>query len=177
MPRAKRKDFSGAESLSISRSACVSIAASAAEVFPKECMGCLGGIVGSDSVAVAIPYQLAKRKAREVVSSSPDMFKELLGGHYVKFADYHSHTFEAYEDVLELEPSSQDMQEIKHGEVEIIIQMTKSKSSVQRTRQLKDGSISGSLGRFRFLIRAFVRIRGVDKFKFPRYKVLRLVLS
>lgn len=162
----------------ITRAACVAIMASAAEVFPKECMGtvCVRSLTPR-ILEVAIPYQLARRQLEAVTSNSSSAFDKLFStGLYDKFGDFHSHPFLSSEELLPLEPSETDLKQLRVGDVEVIVRARRTVRNSDTWRITSEG-ISISWGRFRFLISAFRRIQGTDATGCPLYKRLRLCLT
>jgi len=148
---------------------------SAIEVFPKECMGCLCH-KQKNKIEVAIPYQYAKRKTEEVYSTSAIMFEGLLGIHFKKTCDYHSHTRTAKREVVE--PSETDIQGLSTGMMEVIVQIRRTTSVKHYLRCNPGETISMSWGRYRGIIAAFIRIiNPLDKTKTVYYKRVGLVLE
>ncbi len=170
----------GPSTFRLSRSACLTMLISAAEVYPRECMG---GISCNRSdvsrVVSAHPWQKAKRKYLEVVSESSYEVSKLLSkkSHWTLFCDYHSHTFRTNERLGELEPSSQDLKSLEDGGVEFIVRIHKVKKSDFFMISHRSGWIEASLGKFRFQIKVFQRLPALDDKKIPLYKTLRVKLS
>ena len=173
-----RKPNSKASDYILTRAACVAIVASAAEVYPKECMGTIYVESKSKNLIIgAIPYQLAKRKDAEVTSNSATGFERFFSlGEYVKLGDYHSHTFQFFEQLLPLEPSETDLEQLKEGDIEVIVRAKRTNKKSYSWRVKEDG-INISWGRFRFLISVFERLPGTDNEGIPLYKRLRLALA
>lgn len=167
--------------IKIARPACLSIIASAAEVYPKECMGSVCcPVAGSkkNHIVAAFAYQVARRKLQEVTSDSPHTFDKLFNtGPFVKFGDYHSHPFQAFEKIFPLGPSETDLKELKVGEVEIIVQVRRTRKKGNYWRGTKSGGISIAWDRYRFLIGAFMRTGGKDDEGVPLYKKIGLEFS
>jgi len=165
--------------IEIARPACLSIIASAAEVYPKECMGSVCcPVKGKNKIIAAFPYQVARRKLQEVTSESSHTFDKLFNiGPFLKFGDYHSHPFQAFEKVFPLSPSETDLKELRAGEVEIIVQVRRTRSKGNYWRVTKTGCISIAWDRYRFLIAAFMRKSGTDEEGFPLYNKVGLKLG
>lgn len=162
--------------LGISRSACLAIISSAAEVYPKECMG--GIFCKGNRIVAAFPYQLAKRKSEEVESDSALTFERLFKtGPYFKLGDYHSHPFVANEKLVPLGPSITDLTEISVGAIEVIVQIRRTRNKAVWWRETNAGSVSIAWDRYRFLIGAFKRLKGHDQDGVPLYKKVRLGLE
>ena len=162
--------------LTLPRSVGLALISSATEVFPRECMGCIC-CDGFGRIAAAFPYQLAIRRAQAVSSDSASVFDKLLeSGPFLKLGDFHSHTFQANEKIPPLEPSNVDLEELEVGGIEIIVQVRRTRKKRNNWRNSKDG-ISIAWGRFRFLICAFMRIKGIDSEGIPLYKRIRTCLE
>ena len=161
--------------IKIARPACLSIIASAAEVYPKECMGSVCCPVSDQAhIVAAFPYQIARRKLAEVTSESPDVFDKLFNnGPFIKFGDFHSHPFQAFEEVYPLGPSETDLNDLKNGEIEIIVQVRRTRKNSNYWRNTKVG-VSIAWDRYRFFIGAFMRTGGLDVEGVPLYKKVRL---
>jgi len=170
MPSKKR-------AIKIKRSACLAIIASAAEVFPKECMGCV--CYGSkNAIVAAFPYQVASRKDMEVCSDSSVYFDKMFKtGLFKKLGDFHSHTFQSFEKLQPLTPSPTDLNQLPIGGIEVIVQIRRTRKKSNSWRTTKGGSVSIAWDRYRFLIAAFMRIDGHDKDKVPLYKKVGLLLD
>lgn len=166
------------KSLTLTRAACLSIVASAAEVFPKECMGSICSLsrpVVTGEIEAAFPYQIATRKSEQVTSCSSFLFFDMLGrgGPWVKVGDFHSHTYTRKLDVLE--PSEVDLDNMEIGDVEVIVRVHRNKHRSNSWKASR-GSIRVSWGKFRFLIKAFMRLEGFDKEGVPLYSIVPLDL-
>ena len=162
--------------LTINRSACVSIVAAAVEVFPKECMGCIC-CNQQGKINAAFSYQIARRKAQQVTSTSAEYFDKLFpSGSFSKLGDFHSHTYQHFEKLDPLEPSKTDLDQLKIGGIEIIIQIKRTRSNLNKWQKSKD-RIKIALGRYRCMIAAFMRIKGIDIYGVPLYKEVSLNLD
>lgn len=148
----------------ISRSACLSIIAAAAEVFPKECMGSVCTEAGDSwKIIAAIPYQCAKRTSSQVVSESPEAFEKMFKhGTFRKLGDFHSHPFKAKEHLDPLAPSTTDLESLCLGCLELIVRIRKVKKKTNSWRQGKNGRIYVGWNQFRCVIGAFVREKGTE---------------
>lgn len=161
--------------LSISRSACLSIIASAAEVFPKECMGSICCDLKANCIHTAFPYQVAKRKTEEVQSDSSGVFDKLFkSGPYIKLGDYHSHPYVSTEKMETLRPSPTDLEELDQDTVEVIVQVRRTRRKSNYWRTTKSERVSIAWDRYRFLIAGFMRVEGVDDEGVPLYKKVGL---
>lgn len=160
--------------MAIPRSVSLAIISAAAEVFPKECMGCIC-CDEFNKVVVAFPYQLAKRRDQEVSSDSSFNFDKLFQtGPFVKMGDFHSHTFQSFEKIPTLGPSSVDLEELPIGGIEVIVQIKRARRKYNSWKNTENG-ISISWERFRFLIGAFMRVEGIDSDGVPLYKKIRIM--
>lgn len=126
----------------------------------------------------AFPYQVASRKPQEVISQSSGTFDKFFeDGPFAKFSDYHSHTFQAFERILPLGPSETDLDGLKPGMVEIIVQIRRTRRNGSYWRMTKGGKISIAWGRYRFLIGAFMRMKDTDENGVPLYDEVGLKLN
>jgi hypothetical protein len=108
-------------------------------------------------VITSVPYQLAKRGLDEVVSKSSCFFDRLMHRSGVcKLGEYHSHPFRSFEKVDKLEPSEQDLSEMKVGNIEFIAQVTRVRSK-RFWWHSRNGAISVAWGKYRIFLKAFVR--------------------
>lgn len=154
--------------------------AAAAEVHPKECMGSVCCEAGDKSgqIVAAFPYQIAKRRLEEVTSESSEIFDKFFAtGAFLKLGDFHSHPFQGFERIDPLGPSETDLRQLNIGEVEIIVQVRRRRKNGSYWRSNKSGYVSIAWGRYRFLVGAFMRLRGTDEDKVPLYKKIRLSFS
>ncbi len=176
----RRKQTTGPETFLLSRSACITMMISAAEVYPRECMG--GVCIDKNNpshVVSAHPWQKARRKYLEVVSESSFVIDKLLSkSQWHLCADYHSHTYRVNEKLDELVPSNQDLRSLEIGGVEFIIRIHKVKRAEYWMMQNADGGfVEGAIGRFRFQIKAFRRTPALDSKTKLVYKTLRVKLD
>lgn len=163
--------------IAIARPACLSIIASAAEVFPKECMGSICCDLKASRIVAALPYQVATRKPQEVISGSSGVFDKLFQqGPFLKLGDYHSHPFQASEKIFPLGPSPTDLNGLRNGEIEVIVQVRRTRRKGNYWRTTKKGRISIAWDRYRFLIGAFMRAPGTDDDGVPLYKSIGLMM-
>jgi proteasome lid subunit RPN8/RPN11 len=165
--------------LRLSRAACFSIIASAIEVFPKECMGGVCVKTGDRrKVVSAVPYQVAKRSNREIISESSYLFGTLLKqGGFRKLGDYHSHAFRQWDVLTPLEPSGVDLKELPIGGIEIIVSIRRTNKNAFYLKQASSHAIHFACGRYRCVIGAFQRLRGYGRRKIPLYKKLEIELG
>ena len=171
------------KALKISHPACLSIVASACEVYPKECLGtlCCKRIPKfKGKVVAAFPFQLANRKPYGVESNSYSFFSNMLlkGGPWSTLGSFHSHT--CYDEKYNFlcSPSKIDLESMEIGDLEIIIRvMRKRKRNINIWESTSGGNISVSWGKFQFLIRGFVRTEGYDSNGIPFYKNVKLELN
>jgi proteasome lid subunit RPN8/RPN11 len=163
--------------VALSRNACLVMIASAAEVYPKECMGGLCCLTSNPCrIVAAFPWQNAKRKQLEVISESSWHFAKLLGKNspWSLCYEYHSHPFKPRERNVFLEPSRQDLLNLDVGGVELIVLVTK-KKKVDFYMKCENGVVEAAMGPFRFQIKAFQRLTGQYR-KTPLYKTLKIRL-
>lgn len=168
------------QSAAISRAACLAIVASAAEVYPKECMGsvCCNAYAKRPKITAAFPYQVARRKLQEVMSDSSTTFDKLfLTGPFAKLGDYHSHPFQGFEKIEPLAPSETDLSELSVGDIEIIVQVRRRRRKGNYWRTTTSGQVSIAWDRYRFLIGGFRKAEGTDEDGVPLYKKIRLRLA
>lgn len=180
--RKKGADCSVLQRLEVTRAACLAIVASAAEVYPKECMGSICSLERPSKqgkLLAAFPYQIARRRVEEVSSYSSWLFLEMLskGGPWIKIGDYHSHTYQKREKVDFLSPSEEDLNNMRVGSLEVIVRVKQTARLYNSWKGSGKGGIRIAWGRFRFLIKAFVRMPGKCQEGIPLYKTIRLVLS
>jgi hypothetical protein len=167
------------ETFWLSRHACLTMILSAAEVFPRECMG--GICVRKDDhsrIVSTHPWQNAKRKYLEVVSGSSWEFSKIMKKDcpWRLYCDYHSHTYRAHEKLDELEPSGQDLRSLNVGDTEFIVRVHRSRKNEFWMKGCR-GHVEAALGPFRFQIKAFRRIAALDKKKPLLYKTVRVRLG
>lgn len=179
--RTRRIDFSELKLVRLSPTACLVVCASAAEVFPKECIGTVATSIayidGVLHIDAAFPYQLARRTKNSVVSHSSSLFGSMFGGGaWKKIGEFHSHPFQYFETLVALEPSDFDMKSLRPGDIEVIVRVQRSKKSACSWKTSASGSIQVSWGHFRFLIKTFARVKGYDG-KFPRYRTVKMRLG
>lgn len=172
--------YTALERLRVTRAACLAMIASAVEVFPKECMGSVCALqvpTVEGRICGAFPYQLARRSPEEVSSLSSWMFLDLLseGGPWVKIGDYHSHTYRRCKKIEELLPSGTDLEGMGVGDVEIIVQVCKTKQCRNSWRGVREG-IRISWGKYRFLLKGFLRLEGRNQEGDPLYRTVELSL-
>lgn len=174
----KKSDLRDVSRIRISRAAVIAMCMSAMEAFPKETIGCVCSPSGGLSISSAFPYQLARRAKTSVSSWSSDYFERVLDGNgWMKLGDFHSHPFQYFEEVDPLEPSGDDIRSLRCGQMEVIIRAKMVRGKRFRWAcKSKDGSVSVSLAKFRFLIRGFVRIPGPIVRGTPSYKIISLFL-
>lgn len=165
------------EFVTLSRTACLVMIASAAEVYPRECMGGLCCLTQEPcKIVAAFPWQNAKRKHLEVVSESSWHFERLLGRRspWTLCYEYHSHPYKPKEKDSELEPSRQDLLNLNIGGTELIIKVRKTKKLDFYMRD-QNGFVEAAMGPFRFEIKAFQRTVGEYR-RTPLYKTLKIRL-
>lgn len=174
-------DCGNLETLCVSKEACLSIVASAAEVFPNECIGilCCTSLPGRRGlVNAAFPYQMARRNPDTVSTDSSDfflaMFNRSLNSRFLKMGDYHSHPFRYPERIEPLLPSEYDLESLVVGAIEIIVRVRRVKKN-RNSWKSDRGSIKISWGKFRFLIKAFVRMDD-DEDGSPTFRVIKIQL-
>lgn len=145
----------------VDRLACLTIMASAIEVFPKECIGLVFGKAGNG--VLAVPIQVARRRNESVTTISDllsDKFETFLG--FKRLCGYHSHTFTARERDDDVRPSDTDMKGIDVGEIEVIVNIRKRRRTSNSIAAV-DGCILMSFAGYDLKMSAFERIEGKDK--------------
>jgi proteasome lid subunit RPN8/RPN11 len=167
--------FSNTDLIVLPKATCWPIVFAAIEVFPKECMGGVALASRRGKVAMAdfaFPYQLAMRKMDEVASNSGAFFDGVMRR---KLADFHSHPHVGREPVLSF-PSEMDLDGMYDGDVEIIISVGRKKSKASRSMGCRRGIVSGAIGRFRFSMKAFVRLGENDAEEIEYRQVMLAIL-
>jgi hypothetical protein len=176
----RKNDFRDASQIRISQAAIFAMCMSAIEVFPRETIGCVCSR-GDMCASIAFPYQVARRNRRSVSSLSSCCFGKLLdggSGGWLKLGDFHSHPFQYFEEIATLEPSEDDVRSIRVGQMEIIVRTRMTRGRRHRWRcRARGGRVEASQGRFRFLVRAFVRMPGRIEQGMPAYRTIDLVLT
>jgi proteasome lid subunit RPN8/RPN11 len=158
-----------ANSIKLARAACLSILASVAEVYPKECVGVAYRRKGMKTICAAFPIQIANRRKASVDCTSPVIFDTFAEcGEYERVCDYHSHPYEANYNVGAVQPSKTDIEGLEVGEVEIIVNVQKKRSKKEEWI-VKDGSIHVIHKNYVYEISAFMRIQGSTS-RGPLYK-------
>lgn len=156
------------DTVAIRYSTLITMAFSAIEVFPKECMGGMLAKKGKiPLIAAAVPYQIAKRTKESVETESSPKLSNMGVGHLYKIGDFHSHPFEGKKDAVPLTPSEYDFETTDKGELDLIIRVMRARSNKRKSLCMKGLSISMSEGRFRILIRAYYR----DEKEYKKIKI------
>lgn len=143
----------------LSENAFMGLLLSGAEVFKKESLGYLLGYRLDDRFIIEHAYSLqtARRKRRGVIFHHRDQKKiEPILSKFVKLqivGDFHSHT--PYGDAKGLSiPSTEDIKGMEKDNLYIITAINE--PGLKRPwNENKDGSISGSMGKFFFKISAY----------------------
>ncbi|MEW6410650.1 MAG: Mov34/MPN/PAD-1 family protein, partial [Nitrospirota bacterium] len=142
----------------ISESAFMDLVLSSAEVYKKECLGILLGYRLEDRFIIehAFTYQTAKRKPKGVVFQRRrhKKIEEILK----KFerlqvlGDFHSHTqFGPMKGIPN--PSEVDIRGMQAGKIYLIVVINDNERKIQ-WKENRDGTLSGTLGRFYYKISA-----------------------
>ena len=149
----------------LSENAFMGLLLSCAEVYKKESLGYLLGYRLDDRYIIeyAFSLQTARRKRRGVVFHHRDQRKiEPILSKFVKLqivGDFHSHT--PYGDAKGIPvPSPEDIKGMEKDNLYIIIAINELEMT-KPWKENKDGSLSGSMGKFFFQISAF--FSGSDK--------------
>lgn len=146
----------GRKAVGLSRPACLGMLVAAIETFPKECMGMVFS-KAPGSAWFAIPYQIAHRSSGSVTSFSSSKASMICGRSISTLAEFHSHPYDSSEHIQALEPSYQDIKDIKKGSIEIIIRIYGVGRKSNRRIYERNGEIHAAVGKFRFLVKAFVK--------------------
>jgi proteasome lid subunit RPN8/RPN11 len=158
----------------VDKLACLTIMASAIEVFPRECIGLAFGT--PNLTLLAIPIQVARRRDESVSTVSElisDTFSNYLG--LSRICGYHSHTFKASERETDVTPSKTDMEGIDIGDIEVIVNIRKRRKKREFMKS-EDGLIYMSFGGYDLKMAAFERLDGKNR-DGPLYKRVSLVLG
>ncbi|MBI4823731.1 MAG: Mov34/MPN/PAD-1 family protein [Nitrospirae bacterium] len=151
----------------LSENAFVDILLSSAEVYKKECLGFLLGYRLADRFIVehAFSVQTARRKHKAVVFHSKDHKKiepiltkldklQIIG-------DFHSHTQFGLTKGLAI-PSEEDIAGMKPEHIYLIIAINNNEKTLSWGEN-RDGTVSGSVGRFFFKVSAYFFNNSVRK--------------
>lgn len=143
----------------LSENAFIDILLSSAEVYKKECLGFLLGYRLADRFIVehAFSVQTARRKHKGVVFHSKDNKKiepilkkldklQIIG-------DFHSHTQFGNTKGLAI-PSGEDIAGMKPEHIYLIIAINNNEKTMGWGEN-RDGTVSGSVGRFFFKVSAY----------------------
>ena len=153
-------DCSRLKTLILPRNVCNAIAMASIETYPNESTGGLFARVKRGSVAkvdFAIPYQCARRGKTWFWTQSSAKFAKLASGTLVKLGDWHSHTSDKDQPLYEY-PSETDLENIKPGELELIIALAPHKA--RPGWKASKIHIVGHVAGFEFYIAAYVRGKG-----------------
>lgn len=158
----------------LSENAFMGLLLSSAEVFKKESLGYLLGYRLDDRFIVeyAFSLQTAKRRRRGVIFYRRDQKKiEPILSNFSKLqivGDFHSHTPYGSAKGIAI-PSPEDIKAMEKDNLYIIIAINES-AAAQPWKEVKDKSISGSMGNFFFKISAYYypHVNGIPR-KCPIY--------
>ena len=132
---------------------------SSAEVYKKECLGYLLGYDLEDRFIVEHAFNLQSANRRHRAVDLRKIYQKKIEPILEKFhklrivGDYHSHT--QYGDFKGRPvPSPEDIQSMKTNHVYLIIAINNN-SKTKNWTENKDGTISGSVGRYFFKIAAY----------------------
>jgi len=137
----------------------IALVTAAAEAYRRECYGVLLGTRsrGRAHIRVAIAYQSARRSPQSVhlVGKRRRIIRRVLKAfpRYDYIGEFHSHPGSTATPVS-ASPSREDLQGVRPGECEIIIAI-RSSPTRRPWRHCRDGSLSGTVGKFHIQIRAF----------------------
>ena len=147
----------------IKKSALIHIISAAAEVFKKECFLILLGNVknGVFIIENAMPMQTAKRDFDGVktIKRRFELFNDLIAcfwKHIQVIGDCHSHTEieTSKETIYPIRPSQEDRDGSSGGSIYLIIGVGLKKKTM-RWKKIAKKYLSGTLGKYRFEIRAY----------------------
>lgn len=144
----------------LKKSALLSILCATVETFKKECFLILLGHQKKDNFIIehAVAIQTAKRKFTDVEITSREKLVLMLSEFFFKnsqpIGDCHSHT-EFGKGRPNVTPSKQDEWTSKKNEAYVIVGIS-AKRKIQQWKKIKDGGIIGSIGRYKFEIKAYV---------------------
>lgn len=151
----------------LSENAFIDILLSSAEVYKKECLGCLLGYKLEDRFIVehAFSFQTADRRHKEVVVHDKNHKKiepilERLDKVQI-IGDYHSHTQFGPAKGLPV-PSEEDIAGMKYEHIYLIVAINNNEKNVSWGEN-RDGTISGSVGDFFFKISAYFIAKNATK--------------
>ncbi len=159
----KDSSWSGGMKATLKKPALLSILCAAAETFKKESFLLLVGHRGQESFTIehAIAMQTAKRNFTGVktVQRRYSCVWELVSYFWrdtIVIGDAHSHTeFEhGNKTIFPLLPSTKDCEGAEQGDVYIIVGVSNKKKTM-RWKKTTNQSLSGTLGQFRFEIKAY----------------------
>ncbi|MEW6067578.1 MAG: Mov34/MPN/PAD-1 family protein [Nitrospirota bacterium] len=142
----------------LSENAFLDLLLSSAEVYKKECLGFLLGYSLEDRFIVehAFSVQAANRKHKGVVYSDKNHKKiEPILAKFdklQKIGDFHSHTQFGSAKGLPI-PSAEDIKEMAPNNIYLIVAINNNEKTLQWGEN-RDGTISGSVGKFFFKISA-----------------------
>jgi proteasome lid subunit RPN8/RPN11 len=132
-----------------------SMAFSAIEVYPNECMGAVLSEGQKSKGILALSYQLAKRKHDSVETSSTE-YLSLFEPKYYSLADYHSHP-SRIDEREEPIPSEEDFELSPLGTCDIIIKATRTRSGRKKLLKCERGKIYMHWKRFVLIAGAYRR--------------------
>lgn len=181
----KKKGSSELSTIIVSLESCLALIASAVEVYPKECIGCLlvrrsKKSQSSKKIAGVFSYQLAKRSRDAVTSYSLHKMRSfaLRSKKWDVLGEFHSHPYTESEKETPTEPSIEDLKGLKVGNIEIIVKIVNGirfhKSS--NPRHKKNGTINMNVGYYECNILAFRKLRDIKigRKKCHRYETIKL---
>lgn len=147
----------------IAENAFIDVLLSSAEVYRKECLGCLLGYKLEDRFIVehAFSFQTANRRHKEVVVLDKNHKKiepilDMLDKLQI-IGDFHSHTQFGPTKGLPV-PSEEDVAGMKENHIYLIVAINNNEKTVGWGEN-RDGTISGSVGDFFFKISAYFTSR------------------
>lgn len=143
----------------LSENAFVDLLLSSAEVYKKESLGFLLGYKPEDRFIIehAFSFQTARRKPKGVIFHHKDHKKiEPILEKFERLqiiGDFHSHTQFGITKGLPI-PSDEDIKEMKKGQIYLIVAINNNEKTLNWGEN-RDGTISGSAGKFFFKISAY----------------------
>ena len=171
-----RQDCSNLATLAMPESACMAVAIASIETFPRESMGALfslgrAKVRKAARVSFAVPFQSARRGERWCWSkSSTKMARVLGGGRWRKLADFHSHTHRRTE-LPCADPSEEDLEDMSVGEMELVVAIVPTAPG-PTSWSSRGKNITGKVAGFRFIMKAWVKRRGMNaRFELNRDQV------
>lgn len=151
----------------VSRHACLVMAASACEVFPKECCGVL---CKTRRGLLAFPIQIAARSLDEVSTGSYKFFDKLFYDASMSVVgDFHSHCDYTKRSPTSHLPSETDLDNMYEESIEVILLIRRLKRARAARCMRGKKAIIVHVGKFSVAMRCFKKIKGVDRDDVPLF--------